>query len=807
MENKNLDLFRKLEKKYKIDFKISFFYRFIKTKKPLVVKKFQRIPFIFLENFNEKSYINANFDIKNSKDNSLEHFILFGYDEVLNGKRRIGNEFPFYNEESYLKVNSDIKDAVLNKQFKNGFEHFLSFGYKEFLEKNRRIGGKYPFILNEAIKENLKKSLNIQAYSKANNILEKEAFTHFIEHIEEIREGKRDIYKNVIFESEENYVFEYDDVFEDMKKGGIVSPFEHFLLYGANEIYRGKRRTKKGYFYIEPTLTNEIENEIENFSKKPLISIIMPVYNVDKKWLDLAINSIKAQWYKEWEICIVDDCSTKKETKEYLENINNPKIKIKFLEKNLNISGASNRALELSSGEYIALMDNDDEITVDALYEVVKAINLKNADFIYSDEDKLEIDGRFSEPHFKPDFAKDMFLSQNYLSHLGVIKKELIEKVNGWTIGLEGAQDYDLYLKVLEHTENIYHISKVLYHWRKIEGSTALEFSEKSYAQKNGLKSLESAIERRGLKAKVINSKYPGTYKVEYEIKNNPLVSIIIPFKDKPELLDMCINSILKKSTYKNYEIIGISNNSEEKEIFELMKKLETDKKVSFYEYNVPFNYSKINNYAVKNYANGEHIILLNNDIEIISPNWIEEMLMFSQQKDIGAVGAKLYYPNNTIQHAGVIIGIGGVAGHSHKYFKKEDNGYFSRLNITQNLLAVTGACLMIKKTLYNKLNGLNEKDLKIAFNDVDFCLRLQEQGYQNIYTPYAEAYHYESISRGAENDTKKIERFNSEVDYMLKRHKKILEEGDPFYNKNLTLEHENFEIVINTLNHKGKEV
>lgn len=557
-----------------------------------------------------------------------------------------------------------------------------------------------------------------------------------------------------------------------------------------------QEHTGKIYNYIEPNLTQEIQHKIEVLPKQPFISIIMPVYNVDPKWLDLAIKSIETQWYKNWELCIADDKSTNQKTIKYLKNIKNPKIKIKFLEKNLNISGASNAALELATGEYIALMDNDDEITPDAFYEVVKVINEKDAEFIYSDEDKLEMDGTFSDPHFKPDFAPDMFLSQNYISHLGVIKKSLIEKVGGFTIGLEGAQDYDLYLKVFEHTTKIYHIQKVLYHWRKIPGSTAAEFSDKSYAQDAGVKALENAIKRRGLEALACNGKYPGTYRVQYRIIQNPLVSIVIPFKDKPELLTMCIESILSKSTYNHFEVIGISNNSQEEATFDEMKRLEKlDSRVKFYEYNVPFNYSKINNYAVENFVKGSHVILLNNDIEIITPEWIEAMLEHSQRKEVGCVGAKLYYPNDTIQHAGVIIGVGGVAGHSHKYMYKEIPGYFSRLHLIQNLSSITAACLMIKTSLYKELNGLNENELKVAFNDVDFCLRIQEKGYLNIFTPYCEAYHHESISRGHEDSDEKIARFNGEGEYMKMRHQEILKNGDPYYNPSLTLDREDFSL------------
>ncbi len=555
---------------------------------------------------------------------------------------------------------------------------------------------------------------------------------------------------------------------------------------------------EKNYSYKEPVLTKEIEEEMRAFSHQPLISIIMPVYNVEPKWLDLAIKSVKKQWYKNWELCIVDDKSTNKKTISYLKSIDNPKIKVKFLEKNLNISGASNEALKLATGEYVALMDNDDEITPDAFYEVVKVINKHEADFIYSDEDKIEIDGLFSTPHFKPDFSPDMFLSQNYISHLGVIKRTLFDKVGGFCIGLEGAQDYDLYLKVLEQTQKIIHIPKVLYHWRKVDGSTAMEFNEKSYAQEAGRKALEDAMQRQKQDAKVFNGKNPGTYKIEYVIKNSPLVSLVIPFKDKPELLKMCIESILKKSTYKNFEIIGISNNSEEELTFSQMQRLKKmDSRVHFYEYNIPFNYSKINNYAVNHYAKGEHIVLLNNDIEIITPEWIEALLMHSQREHIGVVGAKLYYPNDTIQHAGVIVGLGGVAGHSHKNFHKKASGYFSRLNIVQNFSAVTAACFMVKKSIFDMVGGLNERELKVAFNDVDFCLRVYEKGYLNLFTPYCEAYHHESVSRGFEDTPQKQKRFQSEVLYMKERHQGILKNGDPFYNPNLTLEREDFSLRL----------
>ncbi len=769
-------------------------------------KKFLRIPESFVEVFDQESYLFANPDVREGIadkkfDNALEHFVLFGYDEVKEGKRRIGNEFPFMTEEEYLSINMDLKAAYEAGKLLSPFAHFLEFGYREFLEQRRKLAGHYPFDLSEKIIEVLYEKFDEDVFSLAEWNLSSghDVWENFLKYgIDEIRAGKEAFVSEMPLLSECDYVRLNHDILHALKKGRMSSPAEHFFLHGMWEILDGKRNPDKLniYKYAEEELTVNIEHEIEAFGLKPLISIVMPVYNVDAKWLSMAIDSIEKQWYEHWELCIVDDASTKEETIAFLETLKekNPKIKVAFLKENLNISYASNQALKLAEGEYIALMDNDDELTPDALYRVIKVINESQAEFIYSDEDKIELDGWFVSPHFKPDFAPDMFLSQNYISHLSVIRKSLVDDAGGWRVGLEGAQDYDLYLKVLELTDKIVHIPKVLYHWRKIPGSTAAEFSEKSYAQKAGARALEDAMKRRKIAATVENGKYPGTYRVKYDIIGKPLVSIIIPFKDKPELLDMCINSILDRSTYQNYEIIGISNNSEESETFEMMEVLKyKDNRVSFYEYNMPFNYSKINNYAVEHYAKGKHVILLNNDIEIISPAWLEAMLEFSQQENVGAVGAKLYYPDDTIQHAGVIIGIGRVAGHSHKYFKKEDVGYFSRIDIIQNVSAVTGACLMVKREVYEKMGGLNEDDLTIAFNDVDFCLRLHKKGYRNIYTPYCEAYHHESISRGQEDNPEKIARFNQEVDYMLKQHKDIIKQGDPYYNINLTLEHENF--------------
>jgi GT2 family glycosyltransferase len=557
-----------------------------------------------------------------------------------------------------------------------------------------------------------------------------------------------------------------------------------------------KKQHEGNYQCKETLLTETIEEEIQHFSHKPLISIVMPVYNVDPKWLELAIASIKKQWYTNWELCIADDKSTNEATLSLLKSIDDTQIKVTFLEQNLNISGATNAALTLASGEYIALMDNDDEITPDALYEMVKAINTYQADFIYSDEDFITPEGQCTNPHFKPDFSPDLLLSHNYITHFSCFKKSLLEKAGNFNSTYDGSQDYDLFLRLTENATHIHHIPKVLYHWRMLETSTSANSKAKPESIARGKQLLEKTLQRRAIDADVLTTKMDHYYRVKYTIQNNPLVSIVIPFKDKPELLEVCVKSILEKSTYQNYEIIGISNNSEEAETFQLMERLASiDARVSFYEYNVPFNYSEINNYGVNTHTKGEHILLLNNDIEIINDDWLEAMLEHSQRPEVGCVGAKLYFSNDTVQHAGIIIGLGGYAGHSHKMFLRNSPGYFNRLNSVQNISAVTGACLMVKKSLYQQINGLNEVDFKVAYNDVDFCLRIQELGYLNIFTPYAEAYHYESISRGYEETPEKIARFQKEKDALHRRHKEILENGDPYYNLNLTRNKEDFSI------------
>ncbi len=540
---------------------------------------------------------------------------------------------------------------------------------------------------------------------------------------------------------------------------------------------------------------NRIKSDLTTLNKKPLISLVMPVFNVDPQWLQAAIESVESQLYENWELCIVDDASSREETIAYLKTLRHPRIRTRFLDNNRNISGATNEAIRFANGEYLAFMDNDDELTPDALYEMVKAINETDADLIYSDEDFIDLEGNYSDPHFKPDFSPDLLLSHNYITHFVIAKKSLVEEVGLLDSRYDGAQDHELLLRLTEQARQIYHVQKVLYHWRKSETSTSLNPDAKPGALISARLALQSAIERRGIDAEIIDEKEPFFFRVKRRITGTPLVSIIIPFRDKPDLLNTCVNSILDHSTWENIEIIAVSNNSRSSETFNLVHQLE-EKSSQFrcLEFNEEFNFSRVVNYGVSQ-AKGEYLIILNNDIEVISWDWIEAMLEQAQREEVGAVGAKLLYPNNTIQHAGIVIGLGGYAGHSHKLCRVNSPGYFNLLQSIHNVSAVTGACLMISRSKFDAINGFDEENFKIAYNDVDFCLRLREQGLLNVFTPYAELYHHESISRGYEDTEEKQQRFSGEKERLKARHAGILEQGDPYYNPNLTHDREDYSI------------
>jgi GT2 family glycosyltransferase len=533
------------------------------------------------------------------------------------------------------------------------------------------------------------------------------------------------------------------------------------------------------------------------FSRNIKFSILVPLYNTPEKFLEEMIASVKGQTYENWELCLADGSD---KNHGHVKNIckkhagKDSRIIYKKLDRNLGISGNTNECVAMSSGEYIALLDHDDLLHPSALYEAMKIICAEDADVIYTDEDKVDGNTRaYSEPHFKPDFAIDNLRAYNYICHLTIFKRSLLDKVGLFNPIFDGAQDHDMILRLTEKSKKIIHIPKILYHWRITGNSTSLDTKSKPYVAKAGIDAVSGHLKRCGLDAEVIAHKiYPTIYRIKYKIIDKPLVSIIIPNKDHVEDIKKCINSIINKSTYSHCEIIIVENGSTAKEIFNYYDELKNSN-IRIVYWHSKFNYSEINNFGRKN-ARGEYIVLLNNDIEIISPDWIEEMLMLCQRRDIGAVGAKLYYTNGTIQHGGIIAGIGGVAGHSHKYFPKNHDGYFARLLIQQDLSAVTAACMMVKGKVFDEIHGMDPA-FAVAFNDVDFCMRIRKAGYLIAWTPYAEAYHYESKSRGLEDTPEKQIRFSKEVLLFQSRWAKELAAGDPYYNPNLTLDREDFSV------------
>lgn len=563
--------------------------------------------------------------------------------------------------------------------------------------------------------------------------------------------------------------------------------------------------TYRRWIALNDTLTDTdvaaMRRQLDTLGDKPVISVVMPVYNTPETLLREAIESVRAQIYDNWELCIADDHSPQPHIRPMLVAYaaKDARIKVALRKENGHISEATNSAFELASGSWIALMDHDDILRPHALAEVALEIaKHPQAELIYSDEDKLNGKGERFDPYFKPDFSRELFRSQNYLNHLTVHRAANIRAVGGWRKGFEGSQDYDLNLRIFERigAANIRHIPKVLYHWRAVAGSTAVSGSEKSYAYTAGLRALEEHVARTGLPARVEPAGDTPFYRLRFEVPEpQPLVSLIIPTRDKLDLLRGCIRSIRDKTTYKNYEIIVVDNGSVEDETLAYLAALDAEPRARVLRYDKPFNYSAINNFAVAQ-AKGSIIGLINNDIEVISPEWLSEMVSWAVQPDVGCVGAKLYYGNDTIQHAGVILGIGGVANHAHINLSRFLPGYFGRAVVINNFSAVTGACLLVRKDIYHKVGGLNARDLAVAFNDVDFCLKVRNAGYLNVWTPYAEMYHLESVSRGRDNTPEKRERFVREVAYMQETWAGSLQ-SDPYYSLHLSRKLPDFSLAV----------
>jgi GT2 family glycosyltransferase/2-polyprenyl-3-methyl-5-hydroxy-6-metoxy-1,4-benzoquinol methylase len=542
-----------------------------------------------------------------------------------------------------------------------------------------------------------------------------------------------------------------------------------------------------------------IRARIEAFPRRPLLSILMPVYDTPEEYLRAAIDSVRAQLYPDWQLCIADDASRAAHVRKLLERIarEDDRIEVCFRATNGHIAEASNSALALATGEYVLLLDHDDELEEHALYMFAEEILAHpDADIVYSDEDKLDVQGRPYEPFFKPGWSPDLFTAQNYLSHLSGFRTELVRKLGGFRPGFDGSQDYDLCLRCIPVTtpERIRHVPHVLYHWRAIDGSTAALPAAKRYAETAAQRALQELMDAHHPGARVEVGKIATTYRVRWPLPDPaPLVTLVIPTRDGRALLQQCIES-LKKTSYRPFEILVIDNQSRDSDALRYLDELVERGTARVLRYDHAFNFSAINNFAVQQ-ARGSVVGLLNNDIEVMSPEWLTEMASQAIRPEVGAVGAKLYYPDGSLQHAGVITGIGGVAGHSHKYLFRDAAGYFARVQLQQNLSAVTGACLVIRRDVYLQVGGLDEKNLGVAFNDVDFGLRLCEAGYRNVWTPYAELIHHESKSRGAEDTPQKQARFKSEIDYMKARWGSRLLE-DPYYSPNLTLDTENFALA-----------
>ena len=538
----------------------------------------------------------------------------------------------------------------------------------------------------------------------------------------------------------------------------------------------------------------------EKFDYQPKISIVVPLYKTPEKYLLQLVESVKAQTYPNWELCLSDGSGENSPLTSFLKSLEagDERIKVAYNEQALQISENTNAGIEIATGAYIAFADHDDELTPHALFECVKALNKdRKIRLIYSDEDKMSMDGhKFFQPHFKPDYNPDLLCTVNYICHLFVVQREILDQVGTFRKEFDGAQDYDFIFRCVEAVDpsEIYHVTKILYHWRCHEDSTAENPESKTYAFEAGKRAIEEHYHRTGIKAEVYQGEFLGLYRTRFLRDHDPLISIIIPNKDHIEDLKRCMDSIDQKSSYKNYEYIIVENNSTDEKTFQYYKDLEAENpKAHVVYWDKEFNYSAINNYGAT-FAKGEYILLLNNDTEIINEICLEELLGYCMRSDVGAVGARMYYEDDTIQHAGVVIGFGGIAGHCFVLQPRGTTGYCHRIICAQDYSAVTAACMLVKKSAFDEVGGLTE-ELAVAFNDIDFCMKLREAGYLIVYNPYAELYHYESKSRGLEDTPEKVARFNKEMQIFERRWPDILRNGDPYYNPNLTLKSQDFSL------------
>ena len=578
--------------------------------------------------------------------------------------------------------------------------------------------------------------------------------------------------------------------------GGVVTK----MKYKANE-----RRAMKHYgtesFPSEEERKRQEETVFPNMVK---ISILTPLWNTPENFLRDMIGSVQKQTYGNWELCLADGSD---DAHAYVGEIcrelagKDERIRYRKLEKNEGIAGNTNQCLTMATGEYIGLFDHDDMLHPCVLFEYVKAINEKNADYVYCDEATFK-NGDINQMitmHFKPDYAIDNLRANNYICHFSVFSRKLLDGTELFRTKFDGSQDHDMILRLTDKAEHVVHVPKLLYYWRLHAGSVASGIEAKPYAIESARGAVADHLRKHGFEHFTITSTraFETIFKITYEIIGDPKISIIIPNKDHVEDLRRCVTSIIEKSTYDNYEIVIVENNSETKEIISYYEELKNNPSIKIVTFKGAFNYSAVNNFGV-GAATGDYVLLLNNDTQVITVNWLEELLMYAQREDVGAVGGKLYYADKTIQHAGVVIGLGAhrTAGHTHYRQKRENLGYMGRLCYAQDVSAVTGACLMVKKKLYEEAGGLDE-GFAVSLNDVDFCLKLRQLGYLNVFTPFAELYHYESVSRGLDTDGEKAARYNEESARFREKWKVQLEAGDPYYNPNFTLDKSDFSLRV----------
>lgn len=743
---------------------------------------------------------------------AYEHWIIFGQlegrlpnQDALESYFKLRSlELPEdFDYEKYLGLNPDLQEVIPDGPYRKyqAIENFLQSGQFEGRPYQTSFDWKFYVEFYDDLK-------HLSSF--------REAYEHWMESGQQ--EGRLEseaaleqALQQSRFKLPKDFNYEtYLDVNPDLRQDLAGSKYkefkaiEHFLRHGNPERRNYnyiKRRSEQnavltGYeYWLQQNTPNAAG--LQGMAKaacalkyQPLISIVMPTYNTPEFFLREAIDSVLEQAYPHWELCIADDASTEPHVRAVLEEYakQDSRIKVVFRRTNGHISIASNSALSVAIGEFVALLDHDDVLTPDALYEVALLLNHHpEADMIYSDEDKMNEYGKRSDPYFKPDWCPDSFLTRMYTCHLGVYRRSILNSIRGFRIGVEGSQDYDLVLRVTEKTNKIYHIPKILYSWRIHANSAAGGAEAKPYAFLAAKKALSEALKRRGEVGEVQD--VPGAigyYAIRYKITDYKLVSIIIPTRDMGSILDICLESIFSKSTYPSYEVIVVDNGSVEENTFHIFDKWSVKEPNRFkcYRYDIPFNYSQINNYAV-NKAGGDYLLFLNNDTEVITPDWIDAMVEQVQRSSIGAVGAMLLYPDNTIQHAGVILGIGGLAAHGHHHFPGDSMGYSGQVINTNNVSAVTGACLMCRRQVFEAVGGFDQ-DLAVAYNDVDLCLKIADMGHRNIYVPHAKLYHHESKSRGYEDTPEKQARWRREADILAERWHHFIQH-DPCYNPHLT--------------------